>query len=209
MTIVVMILIMGTLIYRTGDSLTIILWAFYFENFFKFLNQKIAFFPTYIVGGVFMIKAINLVEKEETINTLQLIRDGKKVSRYIRIINSHIKELNKIIGRNVFKKDAVYINSLTLWEIMQPVGGQGSHHYHGLAPEEVYNALSRIQYSKNVITTDEDRLIVISDVEIKEGLFLLVIIARDQNLYKERLDNVAVIITIYPSNRKNIMVYKK
>lgn len=152
---------------------------------------------------------LNLANKDVCIALLEEIRDNDYVPFYLRIANSHIKDLNKVIGRNVFRKDAFYINSISLCEIMQPVGGKGSHHYHGLTPDEVYNALSRIQYSKSVIPTDDDRFVVITDVEVKEGLYLLVIIARDQYLYKEGLDNVAVIITIYPSNRKNIMIYKK
>lgn len=155
-----------------------------------------------------MIKAINLGNKNESITALNSLKTKKGGSRYIRIINSNIKELNKVIGRNVFKKDALYINSLSLWEIMQPVGGKGSHHYHGLTPEQVYDALSRLKYSKEVYTSYEDRYIVITDVAITNEVKLIVIVTPNAVLYKERIDNVAVIITIYPSDSKNIIVSK-
>ena len=149
-----------------------------------------------------MIKTINLGEANESIESLRILKEKKQNSRYIRIINSNIKELNKVIGRKVFKKDALYIHTLTLWEIMQPVGRQGKHHYHGLTPEDVYNALSRLQYSKEVHPSYEDRFIVITDIVVKDDVRLVVIVTPNETLVKEGIDNVVVIITIYPSNRK-------
>ena len=153
-------------------------------------------------------KYINLGNRVEALEFLEDFKNKKYVPFYVRITNSNIKELNKVIGRNVFKKDALYINSLSLWEIMQPVGGRGKHHYHGLTPEDVYNALSRLQYSKEVYTSCEDRYVVITDVVITRDVKLVVILTPNALLYKERIDNVVVIITIYPSDRKNLAVNK-
>ena len=155
-----------------------------------------------------MVKAINLGNKNESIETLNIFKTKKGNPRYIRIINSNIKELNKVIGRKVFKKDALYINSLSLWEIMQPTGEEGKHHYHGLTPEDVYNALSRLQYSKEVYTSYQDRYVVITDVVVIEEVRLVVIVTPNEFLLKENIDNVVVIITIYPSDRKNLIVNK-
>ena len=151
---------------------------------------------------------INIGDKESCLQTLTQFKENKYVPFHVRITNSNIKELNKVIGRNVFKKDALYINSLSLWEIMQPIGGKGVHHYHGLTPEDVYNALSRLQYSKEIYTSCEDRYIVITDVAITKDVKLVVILASNALLYKERIDKVVVIITIYPSDRKNLVKNK-
>ena len=148
-----------------------------------------------------MIKAINLSNKIESIEALNIFKSRKGNSRYIRIINSNIKELNKVIGRKVFKKDTVFIRSSTLWEIMQPVGGRGEHHYHGLAPEDVYNALSRLQYSKQVTISNDDRFVVITDVEISKKIFLIVVIKANSYLFKLDMKKVVVIITIYPKDK--------
>ena len=51
-----------------------------------------------------MIKAINLGDKNESIKALKYLKERKGVSRYIRIINSNIKELNKIIGKKLLRK---------------------------------------------------------------------------------------------------------
>ena len=145
---------------------------------------------------------LNIGDKESCLQTLIQFKENKYVPFYVRITNSNIRELNNVIGRNVFKKDALYINSLSLWEIMQPVGSKGKHHYHGLTPEDVYNALSRLQYSKEIYTSYEDRYIVITDVFVTEEVRLVVIVTPNESLIKENIDNVIVIISIYPSDRK-------
>ena len=41
-------------------------------------------------------------------------------------------DLNEKIGFVIFKNNSLYINSHSLWELMQPIGGKGGHHYHEL-----------------------------------------------------------------------------
>ena len=144
---------------------------------------------------------INLAERDSAINQLTIFRDKEYVPFYVRISNSHIKSLNKVIGRVIFKKDAVYINSQTLHEIMQPVGGKGKHNYHGLTHENVYNALIRMRYSQNIITTFDDRYVVITDVVVVDDVKLLIIVSSDTTIVSESLDSVITIITIYPSDK--------
>ena len=148
---------------------------------------------------------INIAERESAINQLTTFRDKEYTPFYVRISNSHIKNLNKVIGRTVFRKDALFINSLSLWEIMQSEGEEGTHHYHGLTPEEVYNALARLKDSNEVYTSYQDRYIVITDVIVRNDLKLVIIISPNEALYKENINNVEVIITIYPSDRKSLM----
>ena len=145
---------------------------------------------------------LNIGDKESCLQTLIQFKENKYVPFYVRINNSHIKLLNNIIGRTVFKKDAVYISSLTLWEIMQPRGRKGTHNYHGLMPEDVYNALSRIKYSKNVYSSFDDRYVVITDVFVTEEVRLIVIVSSDTTVAAQELNNVVSIITIYPSDKE-------
>ena len=144
---------------------------------------------------------LNVGDKESCLKTLIQFKENKYVPFYVRITNSNIKELNNVIGRNVFKKDAVYISTLTLWEIMQPTGKKGSHNYHGLTPEDVYNALSRIQYSQNVYSSFDDRYVVITDVFVSEEVKLIVIVSSDTTVIAQELNNIISIITIYPSDK--------
>ena len=148
-----------------------------------------------------MNRFLNLANKDACIALLEDIKDNDYVPFYLRITNSHIRDLNKVIGRNVFKKDAVYVNSQSLWEIMQPVGGEGGHHYHGLTPEQVYNALIRLRYSKNVRVSYDNRFVVITDVDYNDEVLLVVVVSPNITVVKEELDNVIIVITIYPSDK--------
>ena len=64
---------------------------------------------------------INLGNKKTAVSTLALF-SLKKMDVEIKITNAHIAEINKILKQKVFKKDALFVNSETLWEIMQPTG---------------------------------------------------------------------------------------
>ena len=66
-----------------------------------------------------MIKYLNLGNEKLTINSLETLKTNKTIQHDIRITNSHITNLNSVLNKKVFKKDALYIDSETLWEIMQ------------------------------------------------------------------------------------------
>ena len=144
---------------------------------------------------------INIGNKDEALEFLEDFKNNNYSPFYVRVTNSHICELNEVIGKKVFRKDAVYISSLTLWEIMQPIGGIGSHHYHGLTPEDVYKALSRLQYSKDVTISGDNRYIVITDVEVSTNVYLIIVIKASAYLLKLDLKKVVVIITVYPKDK--------
>lgn len=149
-----------------------------------------------------MKRYLNLVNKEMCISILEDIRDSNYVPFYLKITNSHIKDLNKVIGRNAFRKDAVYINSESLWEIMHPVGGECGHHYHGLTPDEVYTSLTRIRYSSDVKLSHDGRYIVMTDVSKSIGVFLVVILDPNGYLKTEMIEKIIVVVTIYPKDKK-------
>ena len=151
---------------------------------------------------------INIGNEKTALELLTQFKEKEYVPFYVKITNTRIKDLNKVIGRVVFKKDALYINSQTLYEIMQDDGEAGTHHHHGLAPEQVYNALSRLKYSKDVIASYDNRYVVITDVVVSDEVKIVIIVAPNEVLIKEGVDNVVVIITIYPSDRKNLVVNK-
>ena len=145
-----------------------------------------------------MIKEINVGNPKTALKALIAIKNSNGSSIDIRITNSHIKELNKIIGKNVFKKDALFISSRTLWEIMQPLGGKGWHHYHDLSPENIYDVLNNIKRPEEVIPSYDGRYLVITIVTVFKGVHLVVILEPDGTLYNNRMSSVNRIITIYP-----------
>ena len=143
-------------------------------------------------------KYINLGNKAEALEFLEDFKNKKYVPFYVRITNSNILVLNTIIGNKVFKKDEVYVRSSTLHDIMQQPGGKGEHNYHGLTPNDVYNALSRIHLSKNVEPTEDNKYIVITDVKVSDEVSLIVIIKAKGYIFKLDRKKVVIIITIYP-----------
>ena len=149
-----------------------------------------------------MNRYLNLANKDVCIALLEEIRDNDYVPFYLRITNSHIKDLNLVIGRNVFRKDAVYVNSQSLWEIMQPVGGKGSHHYHGLTPKQIYNALTHIRYSQNVIVSYDQKYVIITDIDVSDKASLVVVVKPDGYLVKEDQRDVVIVISVYPKDKK-------
>ena len=150
-----------------------------------------------------MIKFLNLGNKESAIVTLEEIKN-KKVNNYdIRIQNSHITKLNKVIGRRVFKKDALYISSDTLWEIMCLGGEMGKHHHHhGLTPKNIYDALSTMKNSTEVVVSYDGRFIIVTLAKINDVTNLVVIVSPNEPLKGDIFANVTKIITIYPKDKK-------
>ena len=147
-----------------------------------------------------MNKIINVGHKESALALLQLIKENDYVPFDIRITNSHITELNKVIGKTVFRKDALYISSKTLWEIMQPLGGMGRHHYHNLCPEDIYNAFATLKDSHDVIPSYDGRYLIITLATYNNVPLAIVV---DPNGTLNGRNGLAIIkvITIYPHNK--------
>lgn len=145
-----------------------------------------------------MEKFINLGNEKSAIESLKLLKENKYENLEIRLYNTHITELNVLLGKKIFKNDVVYANAGMLWEVMQPEGGRGKHNYHNLSPENVYEALSTIHDSKDVTLSYDNRYVIITLATIKEDVCIAAIVTAEgtlkQNLYKK----VTRIITIYP-----------
>ena len=149
-----------------------------------------------------MLRILNIGDNVSSLDTLTKIKNNDYMPFEVRIQNSHIVELNKEIGIKVFKNNILYINSKTLWEIMHPIGGKGKHHYHGLTPKNVLEALKTMRHSKNVSLSYDGRYIIISLARDINNKYLAIIV--DPNGTTKGVGNkrVSRIITIYPQNKK-------
>lgn len=149
-----------------------------------------------------MFKTINLGNERSSLEILKRIKEKDKTSFDIRITNSHIKNLNAILGKNVFKKDALFINAETLREIMKPIGGKGKHHFHGLDPFIIFDILSQIKNSQLVIESYDQRYLIITIAELTGNKKYAVIV--QPNCYQKELKTnfITRIVTIYPYNKK-------
>ena len=149
-----------------------------------------------------MPKDINLGNEKSALEVLTKIQEKKTTAVDIRIINSHIVSLNTIIERRVFKKDALYVSSETLWEIMQPVGGTGKHNHHGLTPQNLFDALSSIKSPKEIYVSYDNRYLIVTLATIIDGANLVVIVQPNCPLNNNLLANAIKVITIYPKKIK-------
>ena len=149
-----------------------------------------------------MNKILNLGDRQAAIVFFSRLRDSKPQPFDLRITNSHIVELNRFFKEKVFRKDALYVGTSTLWEITQPIGGSGRHHYHGLAPEDVYEALYGIRNPKEVKMSYFGRYIIVTLATFNNRVPLAVIVDPESNLQNQRATNIIRIVTIYPYNKK-------
>ena len=107
-----------------------------------------------------MNKTIN-IRNTKSINDIEMYKNKKYSSIDIEITNVHLRKLNEIIGFDLFKKNNLFIDSDTLYEIMQPIGGKGSHNYHNLTPEDVFYALRYLDNPKYVYKDKTNRFAIV------------------------------------------------
>ena len=148
-----------------------------------------------------MQRTINLGDEKTSKDYLELLRTKRYVPFDIRIVNSHITLLNEVIGKKIFKRDALYINSDTLWEIMQPLGGRGKHHFHNLSPTNIYDALHSIKDSKEVIVSYDNRYVIVTLSTFNESTNIAVVVTTNALLNSGKT-KVLKIITLYPQDKK-------
>lgn len=153
-----------------------------------------------------MNKEINLAKKNEAIENLSKFK-VKSYYQDIKLTNVHLIELNELIGLNLFKKNDIYVYSLTLWELMQPIGKKGKHHYHGLEACEIYDVLSNITKPFIIFKTYENRIALVIELSIL-NTFYLIIIEQNSGLLNDRFANINKLISIYPRNNINKKIEK-
>ena len=164
-----------------------------------------------------MNKIINLANKTLSLSVINKIKAKDYVPFDLKITNSHIVSLNEKIGFVVFRKDSLYINSHSLWELMQPTGGKGRHNYHELTAEDVFMALISIKDPYAILESEDNKYRIISIEESHFNELLLTIVQVEANLIQDSSARINKIVTIYPKdkvenylkNNEKDLLYKK
>ena len=146
-----------------------------------------------------MNKTIN-IKTNKAIKEIREFRDKKFVPVDIRFFNVHLKMINKIINYELFNKNDLYINSKSLWELMQPVGNVGTHNFHELTPEDIINALNNLLYPECVIKVKQQRYAIIPTYISSFNEPLMVIIELNSGLIVNKNANINKIVTMYPKS---------
>ena len=164
-----------------------------------------------------MNKIIN-IKLNKAIKEIREFRDKLFSQCDIRFTNVHMKKLNKIINVDLFSKNDLYINSTTLFELMQPIGNAGSHNYHELTPEDILNALNSIIDPLAVFSVKYERYAVVPVYNSSFNEPLMVVIETNAPLLNRQNANINKIVTIYPKSgfdkylesiKNEDMLYKK
>ena len=145
-----------------------------------------------------MFRIVNIQNKKEAVELLQLFKEKKYVLADVKFENVHLREINKLLEKNIFSKNDLYINTISLWELMQPLGNKGGHNYHDLSPKDIVDALSSITEPYCVLKTEISQYAILSTSISHFGEPLMVIIEVGAGLDKNINANINKLVTMFP-----------
>ena len=164
-----------------------------------------------------MNRVINVGNKKQARKELEQFKSKHYDAIDLRLENVHLLSLNELVGHQLFRKSSLFVRSSTLWEIMQPVGKVGKHHYHGLDAEEIIEVLSSLYKSVLIYKSYSNRYAVFVSGKKKKRV-LVVVIELNAGLENDRNADINKLVTIYPKENydefikhldKKEVIYKK
>lgn len=146
-----------------------------------------------------MNKVINI----KTNKAIKEIREFK-IKKYnpvdVKFENVHLRKLNKLTSIDLFNKNDLYINSVTLWELMQPIGNAGAHNYHELSEEDIFNAINNLENPQFIFKVKNERLSIIPVCISSFDEPLMVVVEIGSGLINNKHANINKIVTMYPKS---------
>ena len=152
-----------------------------------------------------MIKIIN-IKSDDALEQLTQFKNKKYVMCDIRFENVHLIRVNPLIGSTLFHKNDLFVNSDTLWTMMQNDKESDSHNHHGLTPEDILDALNNIQDPYCVFISKYERIAIIVSCLSHYGEPLMAIIDVGTDLIKEKNSKINKLITMYPKRDVDIFI---
>ena len=147
---------------------------------------------------VFMERTINIANREKAIENLKDYKEKKYVLADVRFLNVHLREINKLLEFDIFSKNDLFINTISLWELMQPLGEKGGHNYHDLSPEDIADALSSITEPYCILKTEISQYAILSTMLSHFGEPLMIIIEVGSGNVADKEANINKLITMFP-----------
>ena len=146
-----------------------------------------------------MNRIINIKNKK-AINEIEEFKKKKYSQIDIKFCNLHLMKINELVRKHIFSKNDLYINSTTLWELMQPIGKHGSHNYHGLMPNDILTAMNNLLEPYCIFIVKESRYAVIPTCLSSFNEPLMFVVGIGAELINNKNANINKIITIYPKS---------
>ena len=151
---------------------------------------------------------INIKETENAIKEVDIYKKKKYVNKDVRFTNVNLLQINKLLEEALFSKNDLFINSETLWELMQDIGGFGSHNYHGLTAEDIVTALNSITEPYAIIDNQTNRYAIITTTLSHFDEPLMIVVEVGGGFFSNLHANINKIVTIYPRNNIDSMLEK-
>lgn len=126
----------------------------------------------------------------------------------VKFENVHLKKLNEIVEYELFKKNDLYINSITLWELMQPLGDSGSHNFHELTPSDISNSLNSLGKPYCIYKVKNNRFGCVPFYISSFKTQMIIVIEIGVGLINNTNANINKIVTMYPISDLNHVLEK-
>ena len=146
-----------------------------------------------------MFKIIN-IKSEEALKQLDHLKEKKYQTYDIKLNNVGLRKINELIGWTLFYKNDLFVNSDTLWLLMQKEGQSKSHNHHGLLPKDILDALNNIIRPYCVFKSKNNRISIVLSCLSHYGEPLMAIIEIGTGLIKNEKANINKLITMYPKS---------
>ena len=154
-----------------------------------------------------MKKLINIKNRREATFLLLQFKEKKYSHQTIRFSNVNLRKINSFLAYTIFVKNDLYVDSETLYELMQPKGEKGIHNYHDLSPKMLLDALNSIVEPYCVFVEDDNRYAIVTTKIIDERDPMMAIVAVGSRTNEDINANVNKLVTMFP--KKNIDSYIK
>ncbi len=147
-----------------------------------------------------MRRNINVKDAKNAVKDMVEYAERDRGHFDVRFRNVHLCLLNETVGRTIFRKNDLYVDASTLYELMMPVGGRGSHHYHGLRPSEIVESLNRLDRPDLICKSYLDRLVLAVHIKKPSERLLAMVIDPSANKKYDVLEKINKLITIVPKD---------
>lgn len=147
-----------------------------------------------------MQKDINIKNKAAAEKAITYYKSKRVRDVDVRLSNTELKQINNLTRIDLFSKNDLFVNSETLWSIMQPIGDKDSHNHHGLTPKELIETFNNLTDPYCVFVAELGRLGVISTIISESGHPLMVVIEIGAGLIGRIDANINKMLTMYPKD---------
>ena len=148
-----------------------------------------------------MRRTINVKDTKNAVKDMVEYAERDRGHFDVKLTNVHLCALNELARRTIFRKNDLYVDASTLYELMQPIGRHRSHNSHGLDPLQIINCLNDLNKTVSIIRSHLDRLCVFTSYLEDKNSSMILVIDRCSNLPNNLTALVNKLITIYPKRK--------